>query len=516
MERIKEDLTKLIDSINSKFPDGNDLKNFLGISKGIITDSLMDSGALLVALKEYDNNFETIFLKRELADLIGRINRDLEEDFDKMKPNQFNSLLKNVSKIRFQIKETYLSLTHGQPIRTEAEIARAKEDLTLLNSYSEELKAAYEKAKALQISTGEDIGVAGVEVRDLKISAERDIQSFRAEVVATRDLSIKDIKEWRDEINSLFTSSKTIVEKFEEKQKSSTEQEQKINAFLEQIKVHEATLKGIETNTIQWQQDIKNAKDEIASSSSEYSALNTKSKEIQNEIEESHAKIFGREENGKLVKGYLQETEELKNQIESFLKDQNSKYLSQFNEIEGLLPGATSTGLAEAYQNQKLSYKLPILLWSIIFILTMCAMAGLSVTSIYYQFKDHISLTLNEAFISLLKDLPFFIPTIWLAAYASKQQSQFKRLQQEYAFKETNAKSFHGHKRQIEELKKDGVEDNDLLLELVAQLVAITSQNPSSTLDNKAHEDNSPIFKFMEKFMQKREKKKLPEENKLS
>ena len=46
-----------------------------------------------------------------------------------------------------------------------------------------------------------------------------------------------------------------------------------------------------------------------------------------------------------------------------------------------------------------------------------------------------LALTLNEALIALLKDLPFFIPTIWLAAYASKQQSQNKRLQQEYALK---------------------------------------------------------------------------------
>jgi hypothetical protein len=106
---------------------------------------------------------------------------------------------------------------------------------------------------------------------------------------------------------------------------------------------------------------------------------------------------------------------------------------------------------------------------------------------------------LSEAFIGLLKDLPFFIPTLWLASYASKQQSQYKRLQQEYAFKETNAKSFHGHKMQIEALMKDGIADKDLLLQLLAQLVVITAQNPSVTLDNKSHEDNSPILKLAEK-----------------
>ena len=95
--------------------------------------------------------------------------------------------------------------------------------------------------------------------------------------------------------------------------------------------------------------------------------------------------------------------------------------------------------------------------------------------------------------------MPFFIPTIWLAVFASKQQSQYKRLQQEYVFKEINAKSFYGHKRQIEELMKSGVDDKELLLKLVTQLVIITSQNPSDTLDNKAHNDSPPIFKLLEK-----------------
>jgi hypothetical protein len=120
---------------------------------------------------------------------------------------------------------------------------------------------------------------------------------------------------------------------------------------------------------------------------------------------------------------------------------------------------------------------------------------------IYFQISKWATETLNEALISLLKELPIFIPTIWLAAHASKLQSQNKRLQQEYAFKETNAKSFIGHKVQIEQLIKDGEADKELLSQLVAQLVVITAENPSKTLDNKSHEDSSPFLKLIGKYI---------------
>ena len=258
----------------------------------------------------------------------------------------------------------------------------------------------------------------------------------------------------------------------------------------------------VHQNTTQWEADISKAKEEIVINTTAYNTLNVKSTHLQTSIQSAYEKIFGKTDaDGVVTKGYLQETEDLKVKIADFLTEQSTKFSAQFNQIESLLPGATSTGLAQAYQVQKSSYKRPMLLWSVVFISIMILMTTLSAIIIYFQIGKPSNQTLGEALISLLKDLPFFIPTIWLASYASKQQSQYKRLEQEYAFKETNAKSFHGHKMQVEELMKDGVGDKDLLLQLVAQLVIITSQNPSETLDNKSHEDSPPVFKLVERFL---------------
>src|SRR5882672_8081019 len=99
MEQTKQNLTLLITRINDAFPEDNDLKGFLGISKALITDTLLQSDALLIPLKEYDNNFSVIVLKRELAALFEKIHKDLDEKFEKIRPDKFQFFLTQITKI---------------------------------------------------------------------------------------------------------------------------------------------------------------------------------------------------------------------------------------------------------------------------------------------------------------------------------------------------------------------------------------------------------------------------------
>ncbi|UAY52529.1 V-type ATP synthase subunit I domain-containing protein [Ferruginibacter albus] len=491
MEQTKLKLTQLINTINESFPDENDLKGFLGISRALITDILIQSDALLIPLKEYDNNFETIILKRELAEVFEKINKELESKFDNITPSKFEIILRQITRIKSLIKDTYLSVIDSLPMRTEVEIIQAKQELALLTSNIEDLKKIN-----IDLTTLKD------ELTIKNDTILRNIDNVQEEITTIKESTVKNINTIHEEVNVLKGKAEKIIVDFEDKQQKSSENEKKINEYLIKIETEKTSIEAIQKNTSEWEQEIKATKEQIVSNLNDYKALNLKSKTLQSEIEATHDKIFGKKDSeGNQINGYLQETEDLKNKIAAFLAEQNTRFLAQFTEIEGLLPGATSTGLAEAYQIQKASYKKPLQFWSVIFISTICIMTALSIVLLYFQFNAQTTLTLNQAFISLLKDLPFFIPTIWLAGYASKQQSQYKRLQEEYAFKETNAKSFHGHKMQIEELMKDGITDQDVLLQLVGQLVIITSQNPSVTLDNKSHEDSPPIFKLAEKFL---------------
>jgi DNA repair exonuclease SbcCD ATPase subunit len=479
MEQTHLALSELIKRIHEYFPNETDLKGFAGISKSVIVNSLTETLALTTALKDYDNELETILLKREVPDKLEKINRHLDEPFEKLSPENFNSFLKLISKIRYLIRETFLAVAN-EPIRTEAEIIASKEELGRLTNNLKELKSGAAEALGLKESLVKEIIASHKEVNDLKGQA--------AEIVSDLD------------------TKKKIFE----------ESEKKVEAFLTSSAEHNDEIANRAKNTTMWETEIKKAKDDLGVKLSEYDELIAQIKKSRLDIDDGRLKIFGKtNEDGKEVKGYIHNIEEVKERIKTFLEDQEKKFKAQFDQIESLLPGATSAGLAEAFQKQKESYKWPVLIWSGIFIVVMAFMTGCSVYLFYHQFLANSgkngSGDLTSALISILNDLPFFIPTIWLAVFASKQQSQYKRLQQEYAFKEINAKSFHGHKKQIEELMNQGHSDAELLSKLIVQLVAITSQNPSETLDSNAHNDSPPLFKLIDGFIPKFKRKVIAE-----
>lgn len=100
---------------------------------------------------------------------------------------------------------------------------------------------------------------------------------------------------------------------------------------------------------------------------------------------------------------------------------------------------------------------------------------------------------IGSALMNILSRAPFFIPTIWLALFASKQQSQNRRLEQEYAYKESLAKSYDGYKREIEKLP-ESAEKNEIMEKLVRTMVDTAGFNPSSTLEKNSHNDKPPLF----------------------
>jgi len=156
-----------------------------------------------------------------------------------------------------------------------------------------------------------------------------------------------------------------------------------------------------------------------------------------------------------------------------------------FKKIEGLIPGATATGLAKAYQAQRESYNKPYWFWAFVFILTMCGTIGFAIANL----KDAISV--EDAFMKVISRLPFFIPAFWLAVFASKQQSQNKRLQQEYAYKEALTKSYEADKREIEKLP-ESPERHQLSAKLLETMIDAAKFNPSETLGSKTHNDEPP------------------------
>lgn len=221
---------------------------------------------------------------------------------------------------------------------------------------------------------------------------------------------------------------------------------------------------------------------------------------LKEEIEKYRDELFGYEDDeGNIINGINHKIDSLKKQLQesikesqtkldNFVKENGNKQEELFIKIESLLKGASTVALAKAFNEHKESFNVSNYIWLSLFVTSIFSMMFLSVWGFInanYEFKDMWKYTLGN--------LPFIGGAIWLAIYSSKQRSQNKRLQQEYAFKEDVAKIYYGLKQEIEELGNSdlGIKLNSKMLETI---ISVVEDNPSKTLDNNSHNDKGPIL----------------------
>jgi len=211
--------------------------------------------------------------------------------------------------------------------------------------------------------------------------------------------------------------------------------------------------------------------------------------ELKSGIEEFRTFIYGNESAG--VPGFKKDIENdratLLKKNEDSNKQWEGSYQTLYEKINGLLPRATATGLSFAYQQQKRSLQAPIIISSIVLILSLGAMMWFSweTFSSIKNFEDSLK--------GIVSRLPFFIPAVWLAYLAAKQQNKHQRLQQEYIYKETLSKSYEAYKREVDQLP-DSAEKTQLQQDLIRSMVTMFDFNPSITLENIAHDEKHPFW----------------------
>jgi hypothetical protein len=221
------------------------------------------------------------------------------------------------------------------------------------------------------------------------------------------------------------------------------------------------------------------------------------------ELKKFHIKVFGKlGEDEKRIGGLSREFDKLIDAVTTFEQVQKEKYSALLEEIEQLLPGATSAGLAAAYRALRKSFSKPIRIYSNLFYLFVVILFAISavfvVDDVGFWHITFIKTTEPaELLHNFLFKIPFLLPILWLAIFASKRRSEAQRLQQEYAHKEALAKSYQSFKKQIDALgEKAG--QVDLMKQLLESAIGAVSYNASVTLDGK-HGDKIPTQSFLEK-----------------
>lgn len=155
--------------------------------------------------------------------------------------------------------------------------------------------------------------------------------------------------------------------------------------------------------------------------------------------------------------------------------------------IEGLLPNATSAGLASAFRAQKDRFNSPQKWWLIGFI---AAIAALLLSSLYGLPVTDTSW--DSIARHLVNRLPLIAPLVWLAVYAGRHYGLALRLQEEYAYKEAVSTAFEGYKREMNTVSIGTEGGPNPLVTLCENVLKTLSQRPGRIYEGR-HDDITAI-----------------------
>jgi hypothetical protein len=124
----------------------------------------------------------------------------------------------------------------------------------------------------------------------------------------------------------------------------------------------------------------------------------------------------------------------------------------QLTTISGLLPGATSAGLAHAFDARRQTFLKPRDRWQWLFVGSILALVALAVTGLWQVFGAGSSLTYDALLLVWLSRFPIAGALVWLALHASRESALAKRLEEDCGYKSAIASSFQGFHKQMTEI----------------------------------------------------------------
>jgi hypothetical protein len=168
------------------------------------------------------------------------------------------------------------------------------------------------------------------------------------------------------------------------------------------------------------------------------------------------------EQNLEKVLQHLAKSDEIATGHEKRVEALNAQLSGLIESVEGLLPGATSAGLASSFNKQRSRFTNAQKQWLWTFISCIVALVILAVPS----FLSAIGWTThpteqswNAAWRSLTLRLPIVLPIIWLAIYAGRNYMMSIRMEEDYAYKEAISTAFEGYKREMEKITTNTIEN---------------------------------------------------------
>jgi hypothetical protein len=161
------------------------------------------------------------------------------------------------------------------------------------------------------------------------------------------------------------------------------------------------------------------------------------------------------EESAALTKGLADKSATVEARIAAYEKrlgELDTQCADQLKNIESLLPGATSTGMAHDLDKRRQTFLEPQRKWEKLFIGSVAAIVVLAVASLLETYFGGKTLDYKEVLLLWLSRLPVVGALVWLALHASHEAALAKRLEEDYGYKSAIASMFLGFQKQMSEI----------------------------------------------------------------
>jgi hypothetical protein len=170
------------------------------------------------------------------------------------------------------------------------------------------------------------------------------------------------------------------------------------------------------------------------------------------------------------------------------------------NQINGLLPGATSAGLASAFELRKINYKDQLKFWTIVRFASIAAFIiyGITVFWDFHSVKSEFSKASLPDMVKiwgiyLFNKSPIIVALILLEEFSRRTFNKLFKLEEDYTHKQVLSQSFEGYKKQFQEIGEQP-SSNELLNSLCSKTISAISENPIRLLETEKERGSRGLF----------------------
>lgn len=173
----------------------------------------------------------------------------------------------------------------------------------------------------------------------------------------------------------------------------------------------------------------------------------------------------GVEASAALTKGLADKSNVVEERIAAYerrLAELETQCATQLKTIESLLPGATSAGLAHAFDERRQTFLKPHDRWQWIFVGSVLVIVLLAGSGLWHAYHLDKVPTYDELVRLWLARLPVAGALVWLALHASRESALAKRLEEDYGYKAAIASCFEGFRKQMSEISMGVAADSQV------------------------------------------------------